>query len=262
MTLEGIDISHHQATTPDLSRVDFVIVRATYGATPDRKYPEHAAAVRAAGKVLGAYHFALPVSIEPVADQYAAFRDRAWTADLWAIDREADIVTGPDGERINRGTISKAATRAFIRLAHDDGRRVLLYTRAGLLEDFGQDGSWVPDWTGEPAKPWDIWQHTNRLGGVSLDGDRFRGTLGGLLALGAPYDPWVDAKVAELAAMTTRAETAEAEVARLNAQMDALLAESSELKVVVAAMDHEIRVTAAALSTLDAFRVRHEVAEG
>src|SRR5574337_1367607 len=58
LTCDGYDISYWQSTTPSLSGVDFVIVRAGYGtSTVDSRYAMHSANVRKVGKVLGAYWF-------------------------------------------------------------------------------------------------------------------------------------------------------------------------------------------------------------
>lgn len=54
----GCDVSSFQDPgLVDWSKLDFGIVRATYGASPDRRAQEHAMAIRDAGKPLGFYHF-------------------------------------------------------------------------------------------------------------------------------------------------------------------------------------------------------------
>jgi len=59
--LRGCDVSTFQAPTlVDWSKQDFGIVRATYGTRKDGKAKLHADKIRAAGKVLGLYHFFLP----------------------------------------------------------------------------------------------------------------------------------------------------------------------------------------------------------
>jgi hypothetical protein len=198
MTLEGYDISHWQATTPDLTGIDFVICRATYGTNPDDMYKVHAANVRAQGKVLGAYHFARPATLagQSVEAQVQAFLDAAPDADFWVIDREKDS---------DNGTITLTATRAFIALVHATGRRIGLYSSESAFRDAGQDFNWVARWGGpEPTIPWDIWQWEG--GGTDkLDNDKFRGTRGALVALGAPLEAFVDAQVAALnAAIETK----------------------------------------------------------
>lgn len=189
MTTDGYDISKWQTETPDLTGVGFVIVRACYGSSEDTRYTQHAANVRAAGKVLGAYLFARPVTTgDTVEAQVEAFLRVAADADIIAIDREKDG---------DAGTITATDTRLMIRLIQATGRRVGLYASESAFRDYGQDWSWVANWSHEPAIPWDVWQWEG--GGTDhLDNDRFRGTTDALLALGAPLEGWVDARVSAL----------------------------------------------------------------
>ena len=208
--IEGYDISAHQRETPDLAGVGFVFVRATYGADPDTRYAQHAAAVRAAGKVLGAYHFARPTDLVPLDAQYEAFRAAARHADLWVIDREQDGT---------HGIMTRTATKLFIARAHADGRRIGLYASESAFRDFGQDFAWVANWSREPAIPWDIWQYDNG-GADRIDNDRFRGTLPALYALGAPIEEWVQAQ----------GVLASAEILRLQDEVKRLTDEDADLR--------------------------------
>jgi hypothetical protein len=170
--IEGIDISHWQATTPDLTGRAFVFARATYGTSPDGRYAMHAANVRAAGRVLGAYHFARPITTgDSVAEQVAAFLAAGSGADLFALDRERDG---------DNGTMTQADARAFIAAVQATGRRIGLYASESAFADLGQDWDWVANWSREPARHWDFWQYR----GSPLDLDRFAGTLADLRALG------------------------------------------------------------------------------
>lgn len=198
--IEGYDISAHQRETPDLAGVGFVFCRATYGADPDARYAQHATAVRAAGKVLGAYHFARPASIEPVADQVAAFLTAAAGADVLWFDREADKVRNPDGTERNLGTISVTASRKFIAAVHATGRQIGLYcSESGYRDDLGADFYWIANWSREPQVPWDVWQYDNG-GEDGLDNNRFVGTRGDLLArlCADPREAALEDKVAGL----------------------------------------------------------------
>lgn len=234
--LEGYDISHWQATTPDLAGVDFVICRATYGTNPDDMYRTHAANVRAAGKVLGAYHFARPTTVagQTVQAQVDAFLAAAPDADFWVIDREKDG---------DNGVITLTATRAFINAVHATGRRIGLYSSESLFRDCGQDWAWVANWSREPAIPYDIWQWEG--GGTDrLDNDKFRGTRGALLALGAPLKEWV-------AALAVRAANAEVEVARLTAELEAARTEIASLQKQIQLLDDTITTMNAELLDLE-----------
>jgi hypothetical protein len=179
--IEGIDISRHQARTPRLVGPAFVICRATYGAHSDDRYFHHAKKVRAANRVLGAYHFARPITTgDTVGEQVAAFLLMAKEADLLALDVEEDKFTDKKGVRRTNGTMKLADARAFISAVHARGRRIGLYMSESRFRDLGQDFDWVANWTREPTRHWDIWQHR----GKPLDLDRFDGTVAELRALG------------------------------------------------------------------------------
>jgi Glycosyl hydrolases family 25 len=170
--IEGIDISRHQAKTSSLAGRAFVICRATYGAHSDDRYFYHAKNVRAAGRVLGAYHFARPISTgDTVGEQVAAFLLMGREADLLFLDLESDG---------NNGRMTLADARAFISAVHARGRRIGLYMSESAFRDLGQDFDWVANWSREPTRHWDIWQYR----GKPLDLDRFDGTVGELRALG------------------------------------------------------------------------------
>ena len=239
--IEGYDISAHQRETPDLAGVGFVFVRATYGADPDTRYAQHAAAVRAAGKVLGAYHFARPTDVVSLDAQYEAFKAAARDADLWVIDREQDGT---------HGIMTRTATKLFIARAHADGRRIGLYASESAFRDFGQDFAWVANWSREPAIPWDIWQWENG-GADKIDNNRFRGTLPALLALGAPYDPWVEARVAALALADAEVARLEAEVARLTSQVGDIEASLAAANARVARANESLLAVQAAMHILN-----------
>lgn len=97
----GIDLSHHQ--NPEAvpwkeigDSCQFVIARATYGATRDRQVLEHVRRARQVGCSVGLYHF-FRISI-PIADQLAAFLEIAQQANISdgdiipTIDVEADPI--------------------------------------------------------------------------------------------------------------------------------------------------------------------------
>lgn len=176
MAVLGIDISHHQATTPSLEGLGFVFVRATYGLMPDRRMATHAAAVRAAGLVLGAYHFGR--AGDPAA-QAAAFLARAGDADLIALDLEADG-RGP--------SMSQAEARAFLRVVQEAGRPCGLYHSDSGFPSLGQDWNWVARWSSTPPRrPWTIWQYR----GSPFDLDRFAGSEADLADLAGRTSPIV-----------------------------------------------------------------------
>ena len=170
MTLRGIDISSWQATTPDLTGLSFVFVRATYGAMFDSHYALHAANVRKLGLTLGAYAFGRNGD---GAAQATDLLRAAPDADLYALDLE------PDGANL---TMTAAQARAFIAEMHRQGKRCGLYHSLSGYPELGQDWRWVAYWSSKPPSiPWDIWQTR----GAPLDQDTFAGDAAALAALAA-----------------------------------------------------------------------------
>lgn len=159
MTLRGIDVSQHQATTPNLTGLSFLFARASIGLTRDAKYLAHVAAARKAGLVVGAYHFNWREI--PIADQVRLFLAAAGDVDLYAIDVEGDHA------------FSLAQTREFIARVHGAGKTIGLYhSDSGFPSTAGQDWNWVANWSHEPIRDWSFWQYR----GSPLDLDRFAGT--------------------------------------------------------------------------------------
>ena len=167
MTLLGIDVSHWQVATPPLAGLSFVLVKATHGTATDPGWSGHAANVRTAGLVLGAYHYGDPH--QSVTDQAAAFLRVGGSADLLALDVEA-------------GNMTESQASAFLAAVQAQGRKVGLYHSASGFPQLGQDWDWVASWTATPPPRYDIWQYR----GNPLDLDRFEGTRAELLGLGGP----------------------------------------------------------------------------
>lgn len=186
MTVEGIDVSQYQAATPDLSAVEFLIARATYGTgyptfgDPDPKYAQHKANARKAGKVFGAYHFGVRGN---VAAQIALFVAAAGDADFFVLDLESDG---------SRPRMTDVEARAFIvgvrALVHS--HKVGLYHSESGFPSLGQDYNWIAKWgTIPPSGTWTFWQYR----GSPLDLDRYHGTVAQLRAfagLPTPASPW------------------------------------------------------------------------
>lgn len=164
--IEGIDISTYQATTPPLAGLDFVFVRAGYGASnADPRYGQHSVAVRSAGKVLGAYWFWYDGSSAGL--QADTFLSIAKGADLLALDFEG-------------AAKDAAGAQEFIRLVQASGRTIGLYHSQSGYPSWGQDWNWVARWgTTPPSTPWTFWQWQ----GSPLDRDRFNGDLAALHVL-------------------------------------------------------------------------------
>lgn len=178
MTLNGLDISEYQASTPPLGAQSFVFARATYDCHPDAKFGQHMSAARMAGIVRGAYHFATGRSTAPA--QASAFLNAAGDAHLLAVDFESDSV--PASAALVQAII------ASIRANDPRHRKVGLYHSESGFPELGQDFDWVAHWGAAfPARHWQFHQYTSdgSLAGYAgrLDLDRFNGDLTALHAL-------------------------------------------------------------------------------
>lgn len=171
MTLDGIDVSVWQSTTPDLTGQSFLFARATYGTAIDGKYAMHIANARAAGLTVGAYHFGRSTSAAPIATQAAVFLGAAGDVDLYVLDLESD------GSAVG---MTNAEAAQFIAAVQATGRKCGLYHSASGFPQLGQDWNWVAQWTANPPTiPWTFWQWQ----GDPLDRDRFAGDAAALAAL-------------------------------------------------------------------------------
>ena len=174
MSVEGIDVSHWQTSTPSLTGLSFLIARASVGNVTDDKYAMHIGNARKAGLITGAYHFAYHGGIEGQAATFLKAIKAVGNIDLCFIDVEG--ATAP----------SQAETRTFIDLVHQAGRKCGLYHSASGFFDAGQDYDWVAKWSPTAPAKWTFWQYQ----GSPLDKDRFNGTLVDLAALaGLPTAP-------------------------------------------------------------------------
>lgn len=177
----GIDISHYQAATPSLQGLTFVGVKASEGLVADSAYKKHAAAVRAAGCVLIAYHFARKdVDVVKQADFFVA---TAPDADGYALDVEGIYA------------FTNTQISQFNMRMHELGKKIGLYhSRSGFPLAVFQDWNWVALWgsTVPPTIPWTIWQYR----GSPLDLDQFNGDANACRSyFGVDMYPIVDATI-------------------------------------------------------------------
>jgi hypothetical protein len=170
MTVEGIDVSHHQSTTPGLSGLGFLFARKSIGTQQDEKYGLHIGNARRAGLLTGAYHFNW--STLSVADQVRAFLANVGDVDFYALDVEPDSGTP---------AFSRTQARDFIARVQDTGRECGLYMSESSFFDAGQDWNWIANWSNRPSRPYRFWQYH----GGPIDRNRFEGTLAQLRALAA-----------------------------------------------------------------------------
>lgn len=184
--LNGIDVSKYNGDA-NLEGLDFAIVRATYGSTPDPKFTHHLLRFRAAGLPTGAYHFGVGGTQTTITAQASAFLVASKAADFFALDMEANWLRRADGTRYLGPTMTKDEGRKFILLlrAGAPGKKILLYSSRGTWPgDLGQDANWVADYAGRPDRlstrpriKWLFWQYQ----GHPLDRNKFNGDLGALL---------------------------------------------------------------------------------
>ena len=184
----GIDVSRHQepALLPWAAwsgQVDFVISRAGYGRTLDRRSAEHVARARGIGAKVGLYLFFRVV--ESIDDQLENLK----TAARWCGVGDRDIVPAldieNDLERHVEPSWSEHAEQLAQRIVDSFGNCLVYCTQA----DWRKLGApawllrrplWAPHWTlaATPATPGGIpatlWQH--RVGPFERDG------------AGGPYD--------------------------------------------------------------------------
>jgi hypothetical protein len=179
---EGIDVSYAQEHDPDLTGLDFVIVKASEGGGIDPRWAQHSAQVRAQGLPLLAYHF-LRAEVS-IAGQIATFLNVAAGADGWAVDYEHS----------GSGSLPSAnQVRTFIASwRRQTEQRIGLYQslrspRPYPPDSYGADWRWIAYYgTTPPPIRWDFWQYR----GIGLDRDRFNGTADDLRAfLGLPVQP-------------------------------------------------------------------------
>lgn len=172
VTVEGIDVSVYQTTTPPLTGLGFLFARASIGVRKDARYDQHIANARARGLVTGAYHFG--DNRLTAASQAATFLQAAGDVDFYFLDVEGGHAMG------------SAAIRTFFAQVRKAGKKIGLYHSLSGFPELGQDYNWVAYWSGVPPSiNWTFWQYR----GSPLDLDRFIGSMAQLRALTKPTAP-------------------------------------------------------------------------
>jgi hypothetical protein len=162
--IKGIDVSAYQPSDYPTGGYDFVIVKVTEGRTYiNPKQSGQAARARAAGLVLGFYHFLWPGNIKA---QAAYFVEKC-------ASRPGDILAC-DWEHTSSGTAASSAEkdeflREVKRLRPD--HKVLLYCNVDFWvnrdrSSYAGDGLWIAQYNGRPGDPsirakWLIHQYTS-----------------------------------------------------------------------------------------------------
>lgn len=147
MSINGIDISNYQGSNPNLAGLDFEIVKATEGTSYIN--PKHAAQVanaRAAGLVVGHYHFAhsgnIPAQVDYFLKHAGAQRD-----EFLALDWENPSVTSAEKDAFLKDLKAKSG-----------GRRAVLYCNTDYWTNrdhsgYRADGLWIAQYNGGAGHP-------------------------------------------------------------------------------------------------------------
>lgn len=142
--LRGVDVSQHQdPATLDLSDVDVLHVRATYGVRRDNRFAEHVnRAVQAGVPLIGAYHFFRQG--QPAGEQWGAFRSACEGLPLNAapaLDLEWNTRYDGQAKRSAHNTTGREICRRMV----DEYSDCLIYTSPGFWRDVLGAPSWITD---------------------------------------------------------------------------------------------------------------------
>jgi lysozyme len=216
--IEGIDVSHWQGNinwnSVKSDGVEFAYAKATEGVDfIDSKYVQNMNNARAAGVLIGPYHFARPDSFEnnplDAANEANDFVDAIepyYQTPGKFLRPVLDVERLPDVGDIPAGTTQKAFLSEWIRdfIAVVESRlgfAPLIYANSSyannyLEPDLAQYDLWIARWTHSPSitptpsnlgiwNDWEFWQWTDSWGvaGIAgnVDGDLFDGSMQDLM---------------------------------------------------------------------------------
>ncbi|MGE5645050.1 MAG: glycoside hydrolase family 25 protein [Acidobacteriota bacterium] len=205
----GIDVSHHNGvidwSAAAKAGIAFAYAKATEGATfTDKRFAANWKAIREAGLARGAYHFFHPATaVAKQVEHFVATVGELEPDDLppmLDLEETSATKTKDEWRRIERAQRVPLALEWLERVEEKLGRRPLVYTRRGFVQDtLGAPGRlcgyqvWIAHYT-KAAKPsvppgwakWTLWQYTDAgsLAGIKckLDMNRLNGSLQDLLA--------------------------------------------------------------------------------
>jgi lysozyme len=179
--VRGIDISHHNVVTDwtavRASGIVFAFIRASHGAKPDRKFAEHWQGARAAGLIVGAYHYYEP-RVDYV-EQAGALLDM-----LAGIDAEGML---PPVLDVEEGAPQAQDLLSWLGMIERClGLCPWIYTMPSwwsVIErmcqaEFARHPLWIAHWTEAehplvpaPWADWIVWQHSNKGKVSGINGD-------------------------------------------------------------------------------------------
>lgn len=205
MAPEGVDVANYQPANFPTAGLAFVFVKATEGRTYTN--PKHAAQVahaRAAGLVVGHYHFVRPGPMGAQAD-YFLTRARPRAGDMLCLDWEDPGVSGAEKDE-------------FLHAVQDaaPGHRLVLYANRDFWlhrdrTSFCADGLWIADPSaprGRPrvGHPWVFHQYAIK-GGMDRNVSSFTSTAAlRAWAAGTEEDPMAGMSRAEIAGAVWRTD--------------------------------------------------------
>jgi len=171
INLKVLDLSHHNQVNSFTMIADYgikgVILKATQGTyMKDPTYPARYAAAKAAGLMVGAYHFPDSSSPEAQLNYFLDYAKLDPATDLGALDFEADTTHG-------RTMLLDQARDWLANFERRFGRKAVLYSGNLIKEQFhGEDPFlsahklWLPQYSSHPVLPpqWKsyfLWQYTD-----------------------------------------------------------------------------------------------------
>jgi len=159
--ITGIDVSSYQSETYDLTKADFVFVKATQ--STNYVNPRRAAQVaraRSNKRVVGHYHYLTASPSVSAQMDYFLTHAAPQRGEVLAVDWEEAGVSCASKDAALRYLISRAG-----------GRRVLLYCSQSYWQgrdttSYAGDGLWVAQYNGKPGQPsikadWLMHQYTS-----------------------------------------------------------------------------------------------------
>ena len=146
MTVNGIDVAAYQSSDYATRGLDFVFVKATEGHSyTNPKHAAQVAAARAAGLLVGHYHFARAGSMSAQADYFLA-HTAARPGDVLCLDWEDAAVSAADKDAWLRYVAAKAPEH-----------RLVLYCGLNFWHrdttSYCADGLWIADPSAPKAHP-------------------------------------------------------------------------------------------------------------
>lgn len=149
----GIDISEHNADDLDLSKYDFVIIRASYGENTDKKLDHFVKKAEEANIPYGLYHYSYAISDDESDAETKYFLDLVKnynpTLGVWFDMEDADDWKKKNGV-LDREHVLKFA-KNFCTKCKDEGYYVGIYSSTWWFDNWlneGLDGydKWIAQW--------------------------------------------------------------------------------------------------------------------